>query len=80
MSEGPNVDAHPIARARELVTILGDSALTRDLSQGDFAHLEGDDAETVSLVLDGQMLLESYPPSSWAQTPIGVVEIGRAHV
>jgi len=69
--------AHPVVRARELVAVLADRAIMRELETGDFAHIEGDDAETVSVVLEGQLLFEGYPPSSWTPTPIGVVGPGN---
>jgi len=51
---------------------LKERALIRTLGPGDFVHLEGDPAESVSAVLDGQLLVEAYPESSWEPVVIGV--------
>jgi CRP-like cAMP-binding protein len=75
-----NGDKHPLTRARELVAILDSAALPRVLAAGDFAHLEGDDAETTSVVLAGQLLLESHPPSAWEPAPIEEALAGRGGV
>lgn len=59
-----------------LCDMLGDRLLTRDLRPGDFAHLEGDDAETVSVVAHGQLVVEAYPCGGDLPVPIGVLGPG----
>lgn len=53
-----------------LAHALDGFAITRRLSPGDFAHLQGDDAETLSLVMNGQVIEESYATGSWEPTPL----------
>lgn len=55
---------------------VGDRGLERVLRAGDFVHLQGDVAETVSLVLSGQLLANAYPDSGWRAEPIGVIGPG----
>lgn len=65
-----------VVAARDLVDRLGPITLNRQLSGGDFVHLEGDDAETVSIVLSGQLMIEAYPVASWEPCAIGVAGPG----
>lgn len=58
--------------ALELVDALGDRIVNRSLRPDDFAHLEGDFAETISVILDGQVLQETYPTGSWEPAPVMV--------
>lgn len=66
----------PFARANEVVTLVRDRGLSRTLDAGDFVHLEGDQAETISIVQGGQLLVEAYPEQSWAPTAIGIAGPG----
>lgn len=65
-----------LAGARRLVELLGDRGLDRTLRSGDFVHIEGDVAETLSVVLTGQMLATTYPPASWQPHPVAVIGPG----
>ncbi len=55
---------------------VADRGLERLLRAGDFVHLQGDVAETVSLVLSGQFLANAYSVSGWRPEPIGIIGPG----
>lgn len=65
------------ARALAVDSAVGDRGVRRQLAAGYFVHLEGDDAETVSVVLSGQLIVEAYPTGSWHPAVIGVVGPGQ---
>ena len=62
--------------AVELVRELGDRLFARRLDTGDFVHLEGDPASTISIVEHGQLVVEACPVGSWCPATIGVLGPG----
>ena len=62
--------------AVQLAKELGDRLFARRLSPGDFVHLEGDPASTVSIVEQGQLLVEACPVGSWLPASVGVLGPG----
>ena len=62
--------------AAELARELGDHAFARQLGAGDFAHLEGDPASTISIVRHGQLVVEACPVGAWCPATVGVVGAG----
>lgn len=67
---------HHFEVAMSLCDELGDRLLTRDLRPGDFVHLQGDDAGTVSVVASGQLVVEAYPCGGDVPVPIGILGPG----
>lgn len=64
--------AQSLIATRALARALEGYAIVRTLDPNDFAHFQGDPAETLSLVSCGQVLEESYPIGSWDPAPVMV--------
>lgn len=62
--------------AVQLAKELGDRLFARRFLPGDFVHLEGDPASTISIVDHGQLLVEACPVGSWVPAAVGVLGPG----
>lgn len=62
--------------AEALCRELDGQLLVRELRPGDFVHLEGDSATSLSIVAGGQLVVHAYPPGSFEPAAVGVLGPG----